>query len=206
MAKNNLRAKPELALAPEALINLHFHPLTPDRWNDLTALFGERGACGGCWCMWWRLTSSQFNKQKGASNQEALKVLVDSGEIPGVLAYQNGQPIGWCAVAPREKYVRLETSRILKPVDDQAVWSVVCFFVAKQFRRQGVTVELLKAGIEFAKANGARIVEGYPVEPKNEKMPDVFVYTGMASAFRKAGFSEVARRSETRPIMRFAIN
>ncbi len=189
----------------EASSGLVIHPLTPNRWDDLITLFGERGACGGCWCMWWRLPRSQFNKQKGSGNKEALRELVDSGEIPGLIAYSEGQAIGWCAVAPREKYPTLANSRILKPVDDQPVWSVVCFFVAKPFRRQGVTVELLKAVIEYSKANGASIVEGYPVEPKKEKMPDIFAYTGMASAFRKAGFVETARRSETRPMMRYHI-
>lgn len=184
---------------------LEFHPLTPERWKDLEALFGEQGACGGCWCMWWRLKRSQFEKQKGEGNKRALKKIVDSGEIPGLLAYTNGQPIAWCSVAPRESYSVLERSRTLKRIDDQPVWSVVCFFVAKPFRRKGVTVKLLRAAIEYAKEKGARIVEGYPVEPKKTKMSDTFAFTGLASAFHKAGFVEVLRRSETRPIMRYFI-
>jgi GNAT superfamily N-acetyltransferase len=99
----------------------------------------------------------------------------------------------------------LSRSRVLKPVDDQPVWSVVCFFVARSQRHKGLTVKLLKAAVEYARANGARIIEGYPVEPKEGKSPDVFVYTGLFSAFKQAGFSEVLRRSETRPIMRFIL-
>jgi GNAT superfamily N-acetyltransferase len=184
---------------------LEFHPLTPERWKDLESLFGERGACGGCWCMWWRLKRSQFEKQKGEENKKALKKIVDSGEIPGLLAYANGQPIAWCSVAPRETYPVLERSRTLKRIDDQPVWSVVCFFVAKQFRRKGLTVKLLRASAEYAKEHGARIVEGYPVEPKKTSIPDAFAFTGLASVFRKARFVEVLRRSETRPIMRYYI-
>ncbi|MBC7263698.1 MAG: GNAT family N-acetyltransferase [Chloroflexi bacterium] len=184
---------------------LHFHPLTPERWADLEALFGPRGACGGCWCMWWRLTRSEFEKQKGGGNKQAMKTIVDSGEVPGLLAYADEQPIGWCAVAPRERFPALERSRVLKRVDDQPVWSIVCFFVAKLYRHRGVSAKLLRAAVEYAGENGATIVEGYPVEPKRASMPDAFAYTGLTSAFRKAGFVEVLRRSETRPIMRYYI-
>jgi GNAT superfamily N-acetyltransferase len=133
-----------------------------------------------------------------------MKRIVDSGKVPGILAYAGGEPVGWCAVATREAYPRLARSRILKPVDDQPVWSVVCFFIAKPYRQRGLTRRLLQAAVEHVRKNKGRILEGYPVEPK-KNMPDPFVYTGLASAFRKAGFKEVARRSETRPIMRYEI-
>lgn len=155
--------------------------------------------------MWWRLKRSQFSEQKGDGNKRALKNIVDSGEIPGLLAYANGKPIAWCSVAPRETYPVLDRSRTLKRIDDQPVWSTVCFFVAKPFRHKGVTMKLLAAVLEYAKSNGARIVEGYPVEPKKTSIPDVFAFTGLASSFRKVGFVEVLRRSETRPIMRYYI-
>jgi len=183
---------------------LEFHPLTPRRWADFETLFGERGACGGCWCMWWRIPRSQYEKQKGAKNRQAMKELVDGGDAPGIIAYQDGQPVAWCSVAPRESFSRLERSRILKPVDGKAVWSVVCFFVAKEHRRNGLSVKLLKAAIDFVRARRGRIVEGYPVEP-DKKQADAFVWSGLASAFVKAGFKEVERRSETRPIMRYEI-
>jgi GNAT superfamily N-acetyltransferase len=185
--------------------DLEFHPVTADRWRDLEKLFGERGACGGCWCMWWRLKRSEFDRQKGQGNKKALKKIVNSGQIPGILAYADGEPIGWCAMAPRENFLALERSRVLKQVDDEPVWSVVCFFIAKPFRRQGVTSELLAAAVEYAREHGAKIVEGYPVEPKQEHIPDAFAYTGIASIFREAGFVEIVRRSETRPIMRYRI-
>ncbi len=186
-------------------LDLDFHPLTPERWSDLEKLFGKHGASGGCWCMWWRLKRSEFLKQRGEGNRKALKGIVDSGEVPGILAYANGQPIGWCSVAPRESFPVLERSRVLKRVDDKLVWSIVCFFVAKQFRHKGVTVALLKAATEYARKRGGKILEGYPVDPKKDYTPDAFAYTGLASAFRKAGFIEILRRSETRPIMRYII-
>jgi len=153
--------------------------------------------------MWWRLTRSEFEKKKGAGNRRALKKIVESGKVPGVLAYAEGKPVGWCAVAPREAYSTLERSRVLAPVDDQPAWYVTCFFVARPFRRKGLTVELLRAAVEFARRKGAKIIEGYPVEPRKGAIPDVFAYTGLPSAFRKAGFVEVLRRSRTRPIMRY---
>jgi len=180
-------------------------PLTPERWPDLVKLFGERGACGGCWCMWWRLSQAQFSRQKGAGNKRAFKKIVNAGEIPGLLAYVDGQPVGWCALAPREEYPRLERSRILRPVDDQPVWAISCFFIARPYRRQGVSVHLLETAVKHARSHGARIVEGYPHEPASGPWPDAFVWTGTASAFRRAGFVEVARRSHARPIMRYVV-
>lgn len=182
--------------------DLSFAPLTPERWADLEKLFGPRGACGGCWCMYWKLPRREFESLRGEGTRQALKALVESGEVPGLLAYVDGEPVGWCAVGPRDRYPGLARSRILKPVDDLAVWSVVCFFVARKRRRQGVTVALLEAAADYAQRHGAKILEGYPVAPRKESTPDVYAYTGTLSAFLKAGFIEVARRSETRPLMR----
>lgn len=179
-----------------------FHPLTPDRWGDLELLFGPRGACAGCWCMYWRLKRSEYTAGSGEGNRRAFRKIVRSGEVPGVLAYSGGDPIGWCALAPRESYPALVRSRVLKPLDDEPVWSVTCFFVARGYRRKGVTSALLDAAAALARKKGARLLEGYPVEPREGKMADAFAWTGLAASFRKAGFHEVARRSATRPIMR----
>jgi GNAT superfamily N-acetyltransferase len=184
---------------------LECHPLTPDRWGDLETLFGPRGACGGCWCMAWRLARKDFERGKGAGNRAAFRAVVKSGTPPGILGYLNGEPIAWCAVAPREEYPALDRSRVLKKVDEQPVWSVSCFVVRKDCRRMGLTVALLRAAIYFVRDQGGKIVEGYPIEPIKDEVPAVFAWTGLDSAFRKAGFREVARRSETRPIMRHII-
>lgn len=194
----------------ESLSNLKIHPLTPEHWNDLERLFGPRGACGGCWCMFWRQTRSEFEKSKGEVNHLALRDLVHKGETPGLIAcLETGsaptkvQPVGWIAVAPRTCFSALQRSRVLKPVDDQPVWSIVCFFVDKKFRRRGLTLLLIQAAVDHATAQGARIVEAYPIEPRSSKYADVFAYTGLVGPFLRAGFIEVARRSESRPIMRY---
>lgn len=184
---------------------IEFHALTTERWGDFEQLFGSQGACGGCWCMLWRLSKRDFEHQKGDGNRQAMKELVDSGNVPGLLAYSDGQTVGWCSVSRREDFPALARSRVAKPIDDQPVWSVSCLFVAKQMRGQRLSVKLLKAAVDYVAQQGGRIVEGYPVEPKSDKMPDVFAWTGIASAFLKAGFVEAARGSTTRPIMRFEI-
>ncbi len=191
-----------MALQKQTGLRLEIHPLTPKRWRDLVRLFGERGACGGCWCMWWRLSRAEFERKKGAGNKRALHRIVETGAPPGLLAYAAGEPVGWCAVAPREVYSRLKSSRTLGPVDEEQTWSVVCFFVARPYRKRGVTEALLRAAVRFAGDHGARLVEGYPIAPAKDRIPDVFAYTGFISTFAKAGFSEVLRRSPTRPIMR----
>ena len=182
---------------------LSYLPATPDRWDDLAALFGERGACGGCWCMLWRLTRKQFESQKGEGNKLALKAIIDSGEVPGILAFDGARAVGWCAIAPRHTYPALARSRILKPVDDRDCWSVSCFFIDKAYRKKGLSIDLLTAAIAYARSQGAALVEGYPVEPKSDKdIPPAFAWTGVPKTFLAAGFKEVARRSPTRPIMR----
>lgn len=181
------------------------HPLTPDRWPDLETLFGPRGASGGCWCMWWRQTRREYEAKRGEQNRREFKAIVDSGQVPGLIAYVGGRPAGWCSVQPRDAFPRLDRSRTLALVDDQAVWSVVCFFVAKPHRRQGVTTALLQAAVRHAVDSGARIVEGYPVDPGESGTPDPWAYTGLISSFRKAGFEEVARRSAKRPVMRYVV-
>ncbi len=179
-----------------------FLPLAFERWKDIEILFGEHGACAGCWCMYWRESHKVFDQKKGEGNRIAFKRLVKGKEQTGIVAYDKKTPVGWIAFAPREQYARLETSKILKAVDDKPVWSVVCFFIEKNHRRKGLTVELLNEAAKHTKKNGGKILEGYPIDPDTDNYAPVFAYTGLASAFRKAGFTEAARRSDKRPIMR----
>lgn len=183
-------------------MNLAVYPVTRERWDDLEKLFGTRGACGGCWCMWWRQSRSQFNQNKGEPNRKAMHRIVQAGELPGLLAYQDGKPIGWVCVAPREQFVRLANSRVLAPVDDQPVWSVVCFFIARAERRSGLSAALLDAAAEYAFDQGATIVEGYPVRAYSSKMPDAFAYTGLEEIFERAGFKVAIQRGKSRAIWR----
>ena len=188
----------------EMTTDLSFKPIKRNLWTDFEELFGPNGACAGCWCMFWKLRGKAYDEARGLETRQMHKSIVDSGTATGLLAYLHGDVVGWIAVETREAYPKLAHSRALKPVDNQPVWSVTCFFVAKKFRRQGITVELLKAAVEHVKKQGGTIVEGYPVDVQKD-MPAPFIYTGTASAFQQAGFREVARRTPTRPIFRFFI-
>jgi len=155
--------------------------------------------------MYWRVRRKLYEQNKGDRNKRAIKKIVTSGTIPGILAYKNSKPVGWCSVAPRDDFPVLENSRVLKRIDEKPVWSVVCFFIKKELRGNGVSINLLEAAKKYVKDKGGKIIEGYPIEPRQAKFPEAFAWVGLASAFRKAGFKEIARRSETRPIMRFIL-
>lgn len=184
-----------------------FHPVTPDRWNDLNTLFGKNGANAGCWCMFWRLERSMFKKSKGEGNRQILKQIVEADEQPGVLAYDGDQAVGWCGIAPRKNLVALENSRILKRIDDKPVWSITCFFTVKEARNKGMMEGLIKAAVTHARVHGAQIVEAYPIDMQSPKLlGQIFNsysgYMGVASAFHAAGFVEAGRASDTQLIMR----
>ena len=181
------------------------YPLTRERWPDLEALFGKRGAVGGCWCMWWRLKSSEFERRQGEENRQALKALVDAGEVPGLLAYVDAKPVAWCSLAPRAQFPRLERSRILKPVDEQPVWSIVCFFIDKKYRNRGVTTALIRAAVEHVRRNGGKVLEAYPTEPAGKYLAPVSSFMGFPSIFKKMGFIECAHPSKTKLMIRLDI-
>ncbi len=183
---------------------IHYEPLTSNNWQKLEALFGEKGACGGCWCMAWRLSAKQFDAQKGEANKNSLKALASQTPSPGILALQNDKAIGWIAIAPRQVYHRLHKSKILQPVDDMPVWSISCFFMDKAVRRQGLSVSLINEAAKYAGQQGATVIEAYPVDTSvaSGSFVPVFNWTGVAKSFERAGFAEVARRSASRPIMR----
>jgi len=186
--------------------NLTVEPLDASRWDDLMQLFGNKGACGGCWCMAWRLLKSDFDRGKGEGNKSAFKNIVMEGLEPGLLAYYEGVPVGWIAVAPRPEFKRLEKSKVLKPVDEHEVWSITCFFIAKGFRKQKVSQFLIQSAVEFVKQKGGKIVEGYPNDLREgQELPPPFVWTGLVSAFLNQGFEVAVRRSETSPIVRYYI-
>jgi len=195
--------------AQNQVIKIHeneftFTPATSSNWSDLEALFSERGVQNGCWCMYWRIPRAECQRNYGEGNKKALKKIVEAGLIPGILAFHAGKPVGWCSVAPREDFPVLGRSPTLKPVDDKPVWSIVCFFVSRPYRRGGLTYLLINAAISFAKKHGAHTIESYPIDV-NANYIEIERYSGLTTTFLKAGFKEVLRRSDRRPIMRYSI-
>ena len=164
-------------------------------------LFGPKGACAGCWCMFMRLPLAEYRRGSGEGNRRALHALV-ARRPPGLIAYEAGEPVGWVAVAPREEYLRLQNSRVLAPIEGERVWSVPCFFIKAGHRGRGLTAALLAAAAEFAERKGAGAIEGYPNVNREERQAPAFVWSGFESTFRRAGFREIARRSPVRPILR----
>lgn len=185
-------------------LNYAILPLTPGRWADFETLFGPHGAMGGCWCMYWRRPGA-WPAKTGDRNREAMRALVQGGTIPGLLAYPEpageSPAVGWVSVAPRAEFTALARSRVLAPVDDRPVWSIVCFFIHPRWRGKGVMRALLRGAVDYAVAHGAAVVEAYPMD-KAGKLPDVSSYMGLIKPFLEEGFAEVARRSENHPVLR----
>lgn len=189
---------------PEFLSQLTFEPLNKSNWPKFVQLFGEKGACGNCWCMYYRLKKSDWAEGKADDgNKDAMQELVRENRPTGILGFYDGQPIAWAAFAPREDFIKLERSRVHKRIDEQAVWSIPCLFIDKGFRRLGVSVELLKGVISYARGKGIGIIEAYPTIPTKGILPDSFVWTGLFQAFIKAGFEVVDQTSKNRPMVRY---
>lgn len=181
-------------------------PAGPDLWDAFVGLMGaKRGGSGGCWCMLWRLDRAGFDAGKGEGNRDAMRALFAADPPPGLLALDGTAAVGWVSVAPRPAFPYLERSRLFKGGGGPGVWSVSCLTVAKSHRRQGLSVALLDAAAEFVRARGGTAVEGYPIAPDRENYPPVYAWTGLESAFRAAGYEEVARPSPKRPVMRRAV-
>ncbi len=181
---------------------MEYKSVTPEIWDDFLEVMGPRGGDAGCFCMYYRQTSSEFDEHKGDQNRTLMKEIVDTGPSPGLIGYRDGEPVGWVQVGLRERYGRLARSRVSKPLDDRKAWAITCFVIPKEHRRTGVATDLINAAVDYARDQGAEVVEGYPVEPKKDLVPDFWSWMGFASMFEACGFEEVARRSETRPFMR----
>lgn len=193
-----------------AKTKIRMEPLTEDRWEDLQALFGRGGASGGCWCTFWRLPRREFQHMGSAGRKEALRRVALEGGVAGLLAYRGDEPVGWCSIGPREDYRALENSRTLKRLDETPVWSIVCFYMARPSRGQGLMAEMIRGAVAYAKGQGARIVEAYPTDMESPKLAGHRLtgdggYMGFASTFKRAGFREAAHPSETKRIMRYTI-
>ncbi len=190
----------------EFISQLRVEPVTKKNWNKFVELFGEKGACGNCWCMYYRLTKADFIEGKvDDGNKNAIKKLVREGKPVGLIGLLEGQAIAWCAFAPREDFIKLNKSRVHKRIDDKDVWSIPCLFINKYYRRSGVSVLLLKGAINYARENKIKIIEAYPMIPTQDKIPDSFAWIGLFKSFERAGFKIVDRISKNRPMVRYYI-
>jgi GNAT superfamily N-acetyltransferase len=184
--------------------DLRCEPATAERFSDLPSVLGDRGGPDGCWCMFWRQRNAEWRSTNPAKRRVAMAERFGDSPPPGVLAYLDGRPVGWCAVAPRDEYPRLQSSPTFGPVDDIPAWAVSCLFIHRTARRRGVGTALVDAAVAMAKAYGAPAVDAIPVAP-SDKRGSGDLYTGTPSMFEPLGFTEVARRKPERPVVRLTL-
>jgi GNAT superfamily N-acetyltransferase len=195
---------------PSAAAAIAIHPLTSDRWHDVAALFEEGGDPRWCWCQYYRVRGLRWSNSTAGGNRERLATLAREGPPPGLLAYDGDRAVGWVSLAPRPAYDRLTHARLLAPVDDKPVWSIVCFVVSRTARGRGVARALLDGAVAWAKRQGATTLEAYPSDVKGRKVPAANLYHGSLTMFEDAGFEVVARRqfnrtTPVRPIVRLEL-
>lgn len=174
---------------------LTIRPVAPADWPAIETLFGANGACGGCWCMYWRVDSTgrAFEDAKGDPNRRAFKSLVESGRATGVLAFANGTPVGWASAGPRQDFAFLRRAQKLAQPESEQIWSVTCFYVPAAWRRRGVASAVLRGAIDLTRSVGARFLEGYAAVPTGAKpIPAAFAHTGVPRLFEHAGFAHHA--------------
>jgi GNAT superfamily N-acetyltransferase len=189
---------------------LTFEPLTAERFGDLASLFDQGGDPKHCWCTWYRLPNPSYSKASVADKRAHLGDLAERTPAPGLVAYRDGRAVGWVSLGPREDYERLTRSTVLAPLDDRPVWSIVCFVVGRQERGKGVAHALLQAAIDYAQAHGATLLEAYPTDTGNHRIPASEAFKGTLSMFGRAGFEVAGMRQATatstpRPIVRRAL-
>lgn len=186
-------------------IKLKFEPLTTSTWKQFETLMGEKGGCGNCWCMYFRLPYKEFQENKPDGNKKMMRHLVNKGKPQGLIASTDQEPIGWIAMAPREDYMKLEKARVFKRFDDKPVWSITCFFIKKQFRHMGLSRQLIKGAVDFAKTKKIKTLEAYPAIPYDEKVPHAFLWVGVLSSFINNGFKIVKQQSKSRAMVRIEL-
>jgi GNAT superfamily N-acetyltransferase len=182
--------------------------VTADRWPELERFFGPSGAYSNCWCTFFRLRAKDFQagcREHSAGNREILRRLTAEGAVPGLLAYRDDEPVGWVSIAPREQFVRVTNSTLLRPPDvdtERDVWSIVCFWTPRGNRGQGIGAALLDGALSYAYDHGAKAVEGYPVDVSKKWVGAAGIYHGTVGQFERAGFVAIRRPSEQRAVMR----
>ena len=181
---------------------IDIRPATAERWPDVVAIMGGSGGDRGCWCQYYRWSSSDFSRLGAGGGRAALERQVEAGPPPGLIAYLEGKPVGWVGVGVRDDMERLVRSRTIPRIDDRPVWSILCFLVRPGYRRRGVTRALIEGVLAAARAAGAPGVEAYPIDADGRRLDPTLSYVGFTSTFERAGFRrvvETAGRSAGRP-------
>jgi len=179
--------------------------LTNEDWPVIETLFGDKGACGGCWCMSWRVPKGgkTWEQAKGERNRRAFRRLIQRGKVYGSLAFVGTEPVGWCNVGPRIDFPRLTRVKALQTDWNEGTWSVTCFYIPAKWRNQRVATALLKHAVAIARKHGAKSLEGYPVRPfKNADtpIPAAFAWTGVNALFEKEKFVKLTTPSDSRDV------
>jgi hypothetical protein len=194
----------EEKLAEDTCKGIMTRPVTSSDWFHIERLFGDNGACGGCWCMWWRVEKGGklWESCKGDTNRESLRNLLARGDLYAVMAFEGDVPVGWCSFGPRNSFPRLSRSRALSRDYSDSTWSIVCFYIPAKWRRRGIASLLAKAATKRAFELGATEVEGFPVVPKDAgaRVPAAFAWTGVPSIFERLRYRPLLRPGATRPI------
>ena len=179
-------------------LTVEVHPATPDRFDDVAAILAPKNPdAPACWCLSYRLPNREFSALAGPERPARLRRFAEDGVPPGVLAYVDGEPAGWCSVSPRSSYHRLVHSRTIPVVDDTAVWSVICLVIRPAFRGRGLSGALLEGAVGFARSHGAPMLEAYPIDPDGGRVSSAFAYVGTTTLFERAGFERVVPTAST---------
>jgi GNAT superfamily N-acetyltransferase len=172
---------------------LQIVPASPEIWPALAELFSAGGDPKWCWCQYWRKAGSNWTNTSPGENRADLRALVEGPPpAPGLVALEDGRAVGWVGLGPREAFPRLARSRTLPQLPGEAVWTVNCFVVSRSARGAGVAGALLEAAVVYARAHGAKTIEGYPVDTEGVRIASASAYTGTLGMFERAGFSAAA--------------
>ena len=193
------------ATVNEIKSSLKLQPLTVNNWHLFEEVMGEKGGCGGCWCMYFRMPSTEFSKDKYEGHKKRMYDLVKAAKPTGLIATYNKRAVGWIAFAPREDYIRIENSRAFKRIDDKPVWSITCFFIKKEFRKMGLSEQMVKGIVDYARKKKIKTLEAYPAIPYSDKVPPPFLWVGILSAFTKNGFEVVQQNGKSRAMVRLCV-
>ena len=170
--------------------SLRIEPLTESRMEDFAAVANPNHRQKHCWCLSHRLSAQEIRERGGEDRYEAMCSLAREKIAPGVIAYLGDQPVGWCSISPRAQIPKLENSKLIRPVDDLRVWSIICMVVRGGYRRRGVNRQMVLGALEYAKSLGAPAVEAYPVDPEG-RMDLTMAFVGTRKMFEEAGFEVV---------------